>query len=239
MDGGVALGYATCSEQEAALMAIIQFPDPRTASPEGIVAIGGDLHPDSILAAYRQGIFPWPIDRLPLLWFCPAERAVLDFPALHVPRSLRRARRQTALRFTFDRAFRAVIRGCAETARPNQRGTWITPAVIQAYVRLHDLGIAHSVEAWDGEALVGGVYGVDVDGAFAAESMFHQVPNASKLALLQLIDHLGARCLDWIDVQTLTPHVERLGARLIGRDEFLDRLQSTRTLGLDLFGAGR
>ena len=217
-------------------MAIIQFPDPRTASPEGIVAIGGDLHPESVLAAYRQGIFPWPVEKLPLLWFCPAERGVLDFAALHVPRSLRRARRQSALYFTIDKAFRSVIRGCAETARPGQQGTWITPAVIQAYVRLHDRGIAHSVEAWAGDALVGGVYGVDVDGAFAAESMFYRQPSASKLALLHLVDHLRVRGLDWIDVQTLTPHMARLGARLVGRDAFLDRLQRTRARGLSLFG---
>src|SRR5262245_11197516 len=165
-------------------MAIIQFPDPRTASPEGIVAIGGDLHPDSVLAAYRQGIFHWPVEKLPLLWFCPAERGVLDLMALHVPRSLRRARRHTELRFTIDRAFRDVIRGCADTPRPGQQGTWITPAVVQAYVRLHELGIAHSVEAWTDHTIVGGVYGVDIDGAFAAESMFYRVPNASKLALL-------------------------------------------------------
>jgi len=218
-------------------MAIIQFPDPRTASPEGIVAIGGDLHPESVLAAYRQGIFPWPVEKLPLLWFCPAERGLLDFAALHVPRSLRRAHRQAGFRFTIDQSFRAVIRGCADTSRPGQQGTWITPAVIQAYVRLYDLGIAHSVEAWLGEALVGGVYGVDVDGAFAAESMFYRQPNASKLALLHLIDHLGGRGLDWIDVQTLTPHMARLGARLVGRDAFLDRLQRTRARGLRLFGA--
>src|SRR5215470_16694211 len=124
-------------------MAIIQFPDPRTASPEGIVAIGGDLHPDSVLAAYRQGIFPWPVEKLPLLWFCPAERGILDFTSLHVPRSLRRARHAASFSFTVDRAFRDVIRGCADTRRPGQQGTWITPAVVQAYVRLHDLGIAH------------------------------------------------------------------------------------------------
>ena len=218
-------------------MAIIQFPDPRTASPEGIVAIGGDLHPESVLAAYRQGIFPWPVEKLPLLWFCPAERGVLEFSALHLPRSLRRAHRLSGLRFSIDRAFRAVIRGCAETPRPGQQGTWITPAVIQAYVRLHDLGIAHSVEAWAGEALVGGVYGVDVDGAFAAESMFYRHPNASKLALLHLISHLRGRGLDWIDVQTLTPHMARLGAHLVGRDVFLDRLQRTRARGLRLFGS--
>jgi leucyl/phenylalanyl-tRNA--protein transferase len=218
-------------------MAIIQFPDPRTASPEGIVAIGGDLHPDSIVAAYRQGIFPWPVEKLPLLWFCPAERGVLDFDALHLPRSLRRARRQTSFRFSIDRAFRDVIRGCAETPRQGQQGTWITPAVIQAYARLHELGIAHSVETWAGETLVGGVYGVDVDGAFAAESMFYRRTNASKLALLHLIDHLRGRGLDWIDVQTLTPHMARLGARLVGRDVFLDRLARTRARALGLFGA--
>jgi leucyl/phenylalanyl-tRNA---protein transferase len=216
-------------------MAIIQFPDPRTASPEGIVAIGGDLHPDSVLAAYRQGIFPWPVEKLPLLWFCPAERGVLDFAALHVPRSLARARRQSRLRFTLDQAFRAVIRACADTPRPGQQGTWITPAVIQAYVRLSDMGIAHSVEAWVDDELVGGAYGVDVDGAFAAESMFYRYPNASKLSLLHLIDHLRARGLDWMDVQTLTPHMGRLGARLVGRDEFLDKLQRTRARGLRLF----
>jgi leucyl/phenylalanyl-tRNA--protein transferase len=218
-------------------MAIIQFPDPRTASPEGIVAIGGDLHPDSVLAAYRRGIFPWPVEKLPLLWFCPAERGVLDFAALHIPRSLRRARRRTTLHCTIDRAFGDVIRGCADTPRPGQQGTWITPAVVQAYVRLADLGIAHSVEAWADDTLVGGLYGVDVDGAFAAESMFHRRPNASKLALLHLIDHLRVRGLDWIDVQTLTPHMARLGARLAGRDEFLQRLEGTRGRRLRLFDA--
>jgi len=174
-----------------------------------------------------------------LLWFCPAERGVLEFSALHLPRSLRRAHRLSGLRFSIDRAFRAVIRGCAETPRPGQQGTWITPAVIQAYVRLHDLGIAHSVETWAGEALVGGVYGVDVDGAFAAESMFYRHPNASKLSLLHLISHLRSRGLDWIDVQTLTPHMARLGAHLVGRDVFLDRLQRTRARGLFLFGPGQ
>lgn len=217
-------------------MAIIQFPDPRTASPEGIVAIGGDLHPESVLAAYRQGIFPWPVEKLPLLWFCPAERGVLEFSALHLPRSLARARRQSTLRFSVDRAFGAVIRACADTPRPGQHGTWITPAVITAYCRLHEMGAAHSVEAWDEAGhLVGGVYGVDVDGAFAAESMFYRAPNASKLAVLHLIGHLRSRGLDWIDVQTLTPHMARLGARLMTREAFLERLQRTRARRLRLF----
>jgi leucyl/phenylalanyl-tRNA--protein transferase len=216
-------------------MAIVKFPDPRTASPEGIVAIGGDLHPESLITAYRQGIFPWPVENLPLLWFCPPDRAVVDFARLHVPRSLARARRSNPFRFTIDAAFAHVIRACASAPRPGQEGTWITPAVIEAYIRLHELGIAHSVEAWQGDELVGGVYGVDVEGAFAAESMFYRRSNASKLCILTLVDHLRARGLEWIDVQTMTPHMQRLGARLIDREAFLSRLAATRARGLRLF----
>jgi len=218
-------------------MPIVRFPDPRSANPQGVVAVGGDLHPESLLLAYRQGIFPWPVEGLPLLWFSPAERGVLEFTALHVPRSLARARRQSTLRFTIDRAFATVIRACAATPRPGQDGTWITPEIVAAYTRLHRLGIAHSVEAWNGRRIVGGLYGVDVDGAFAAESMFYREHNASKLALLHLIGHLQVRGLDWIDVQVLTPHMVRLGAREIPRDVFLENLQRTRARRLQLFGS--
>lgn len=218
-------------------MPIRAFPDPRTADRDGVVAIGGDLHPTSLLLAYRQGIFPWPVEGLPLLWFCPAERAILEFTDLHLPRSLLRARRRSTLRFSIDAAFAAVIGACARTPRPGQEGTWITGPIIAAYVRLYGLGIAHSVEAWDDDELVGGLYGVDVDGAFAAESMFFHQPYASKLALLYLIDHLRAQGLDWIDIQVMTPHLARLGARTISRDEFLERLPRTRARGLRLFPA--
>jgi leucyl/phenylalanyl-tRNA--protein transferase len=216
-------------------MPILRFPDPRDASPEGIVAIGGDLQVASLRAAYRQGIFPWPVEGLPLLWFCPAERGVLEFREVHVPRSLVRARRRGSLQFTIDRAFAEVIRACAATPRPGQPGTWITPAVLSAYTQLHRVGFAHSVEAWDGQQLVGGVYGVDVDGAFAAESMFYWQPNASKLALLHLISHLESRGLDWMDIQVLTPHLARLGAKAIPREAFLVKLQETRARRLRLF----
>jgi leucyl/phenylalanyl-tRNA--protein transferase len=216
-------------------MPVLRFPDPRQATPEGVVAVGGDLHPDTLRAAYRDGIFPWPVAGLPLLWFSPAERGVLEFGALHLPRSLRRARRQTQLRFTLDAAFEAVIDACAATPRPEQDGTWITRGIRDAYVRLHRLGIAHSAEAWDGARLVGGIYGVDVDGAFAGESMFHSQPDASKLALLHLVDHLAAHGLDWLDIQMLTPHMARLGARSVSRDDFLTRLAATRKRGLRLF----
>jgi len=216
-------------------MPVVEFPDPRSANSDGIVAVGGDLHPQSLLLAYRQGIFPWPVEGMPLLWFCPAERGVLEFSELHLPRSLAAAHRRTRLRFSIDAAFSDVIHACASSKRPEQEGTWITPEVIAAYVRFHRLGYAHSVEAWHADRLVGGIYGVDVGGAFAAESMFYREPNASKLALLHLIEHLGSRGLDWIDIQVLTPHLSRLGAKTIGRNEFLKKLRQTRARRLQLF----
>lgn len=219
-------------------MPVREFPDPRTAGPDGLVAVGGDLHPETLLLAYRSGIFPWPSPGLPMLWFSPPERGILDFAHLHVPRSLRAARRRSELRFTFDTAFAEVIRGCAATPRPGQDGTWITTGIEAAYVQLHRLGVAHSVEAWHGRRLVGGLYGVDIDGAFAAESMFYREPNASKLALLHFVGHLRRRGLDWLDIQMLTPHLERLGAEAIPREEFLARLQRTRARRLRLFERG-
>jgi leucyl/phenylalanyl-tRNA---protein transferase len=202
---------------------------------DDIVGVGGRLDPETLMRAYRRGIFPWPVEGLPLLWFCPRRRAILDFSRLHVGRSLARARRQSGLRFSVDTAFGAVIRACAATPRPGQDGTWITDEIEAAYMRLHALGIAHSVEAWRGRDLVAGVYGVGVDGAFAAESMFHREPNASKLALLHLIDRLAAAGLEWIDIQVMTPHLERLGAHEVSREQFLARLARTRARRVLLF----
>jgi len=216
-------------------MAVFEFPDPREADSQGVVAVGGRLDPEVLVLAYRQGIFPWPVERLPLLWFCPAKRGVLEFSDLHISRSLVRARRRASMRFSIDRAFAEVIRCCADTPRPGQDGTWITRGIITAYVRLHQMGIAHSVEAWNGSCLVGGLYGVDVDGAFAAESMFYREPNASKLVLWYLIDFLRSRGLDWIDIQVLTPHLARMGAKTISRDVFLRKLAATRARNLTLF----
>ncbi len=216
-------------------MPSVRFPEPHTASPEGVVAIGGDLHPDTLMAAYRQGIFPWPHEGLPLLWFSPPARGVLEFAELHVPRSLVRFRRRHPFTLSIDKAFSAVMRCCADTSRPGQDGTWITRDVVRAYTRLHRLGIAHSVEVWEGKRLVGGIYGIEIDGAFAAESMFYHRPNASKIALLHLVEHLSARGLDWLDIQVLSPHLARLGAKAIDRADFLDRLRATRARGLRLF----
>lgn len=206
-----------------------------TIGPDDVAAVGGALDADRVLDAYRRGIFPWPLDEDTLLWFCPRRRAVLERQHLHVPRSLRRAARRSSLRFTIDADFAGVIDGCAATPRPGQDGTWITRAMREAYVALHARGVTHSVEAWRDDRLVGGIYGVDVDGAFAGESMFHREPDASKLALLVLLDHLFDRGLDWMDVQVLNPHLARFGAREIPRADFLARLAATRARGLVLF----
>jgi leucyl/phenylalanyl-tRNA--protein transferase len=206
-----------------------------STSSDDIVALGGNLEPETLREAYRNGVFPWPADDLPLLWFCPRERAILELARLHVGRSLARARRRSRFTFTIDAAFERVIAQCAREPRPGQDGTWITDEMIEAYVRLHRLGFAHSVEAWLDDRLVGGLYGVETDGAFSAESMFYHEPYASRLAILHLADHLAARGAEWVDIQVMTPHMERLGARNVTRREFLDLLRRTRARGLHLF----
>jgi leucyl/phenylalanyl-tRNA--protein transferase len=217
-------------------MAIQKFPDPRLASPEGILALGGDLEPESLLLAYRQGIFPWPVQGLPLAWFCPPERAILEWDRLHIPRSLARFERKKTFQFSLDQNFDQVITECSKVPRPHQEGTWITKKMLAAYKRFHKLGHAHSVEVWRDRALVGGLYGVDAGGVFAGESMFHLEPNASKLAILFLMNHLHARGCDWMDIQVMTPHMEALGARIITRDEYLERLAQDQAKNFLLFG---
>jgi leucyl/phenylalanyl-tRNA--protein transferase len=216
-------------------MTVIQFPDPRSASPEGIVALGGDLEPASLQLAYSQGIFPWPISGLPLAWFCPAERAILEWSSLHIPRSLARKRKKSEFRFTINQAFDAVIAHCARVKRSGQKGTWMTQELLSAYRLFHRLGHAHSVEVWRDEMLIGGLYGVDTQGVFSGESMFHLESDTSKLAILFLMEHLHSRHSDWMDIQVMTPHMQRLGAREISRDEFLEKLASTMGKPLQLF----
>jgi leucyl/phenylalanyl-tRNA--protein transferase len=231
--------YAERDQQPALFFkrttARMSFPDPRAANYGDIVALGGNLQPENLITAYRRGIFPWPIENCPLPWFSPRERAIIEWNDLHVPRRLAQLRRQSPYRFTFDAAFPRVVQHCALVPRPGEDGTWITRDVFDAYCELHRLGHAHSVEAWEHDELVGGVYGVDAGGAFAGESMFYLRPNASKLALLFLFDQLHARGLNWLDIQVLTPHMQRLGAKLISRDAFLDRLDDALARGLQLF----
>lgn len=207
-----------------------RFPDPLQARGD-VVAVGDDLDVDTLIEAYGKGIFPWPMEELQLPWFSPRRRAILHFEEIHLSRSLQRAVRQNTFLFTIDRAFREVMKGCAETPRPGQDGTWIMPEILEAYGLLHDAGVAHSVEVWEAETLVGGIYGVDCGGAFTGESMFYRRPNASKLALLHLVDHLRSQGLDWLDIQVMTPHMGALGAREIARREFLAKLRAAQSVG--------
>ena len=210
-----------------------RFPDPRYARGD-IVAVGDDLRLDTLRDAYRHGIFPWPHEELPMPWFSPRRRTVLFFDELHVGRTLRRARRGD-FQFTIDMAFAEVIAACATVPRGDEVGTWIGPEIVAAYTRLHRAGDAHSVEAWRGDELVGGLYGVDAGGVFTGESMFHRAANASKLALLHLADHLRARGATWLDCQVMTEHMRALGAREIGRAKFLDMLAAAQASGMKLF----
>lgn len=201
-----------------------------------VIAFGTPLTVNNVREAYLKGIFPWHTDGIPLPWHCPEFRAILEFSELRIPRSLQKARRNSDLTFTIDEDFAAVIRECSLAYRPRQGGTWITPEFERVFTELHRQGMAHSVEAWDPDGqLVGGLYGVDAGGVFCGESMFYKVPNASKLALLSLIDHLRSRGSTWLDSQVMTPHFEVLGAKEIGRHEFLNKLRETQHAKLELF----
>jgi leucyl/phenylalanyl-tRNA--protein transferase len=201
------------------------FPPPEHAEPSGLLAVGGDLAPTRLLRAYREGIFPWYSGGEPILWFSPDPRAVLDPMAIRLGRSTRRALAHTrGFRVSADLAFEEVIDRCAGAKRPGQDGTWITPAMRDAYVTLHRLGFAHSVETWDRDHLVGGVYGVGVGAYFSGESMFHDVPGASIRALVSLLVQLAAWRVRLFDCQMHTPHVGRLGAELWPRRRFLETL---------------
>lgn len=211
-----------------------RFPDPRRARSD-VIAVGDDLGIETLRDAYRHGIFPWPHEGLPLPWFSPRRRTVIFFHELHVGRSLRKSARRGVFTFTIDKDFSSVIRACAATPRGDDDGTWIGPDIVAAYTRLHESGDAHSVEVWEGDALVGGLYGVDAGGVFTGESMFHRRPDASKLALLHVIEHLRARGATWLDCQVTTPHMAALGAREIPRAQFLDMLVEAQGKGLQLF----
>ena len=204
-----------------------ELPDPRTAPADGPAAVGEDLTPTTLLAAYRLGMFPWPAGGH-VWWWSPDPRALLPLDGLHIPRSLARTLRRTELRCTVDQAFEAVVAGCAD--RPGE-GTWITPAMHRAYTRLHQLGHAHSVEVWNPwGGLVGGLYGVAVGAAFSGESMFHRVCDASKVALVETVARLRAGGFTLFDVQQDTPHLRRFGALVVSREHFLAHLATAREL---------
>jgi len=199
------------------------FPSPALAE-DGLLAVGGDLRPERLLLAYSSGIFPWYDDRQPILWHSPDPRMVLEAGNLHVPVSLRKAIRRRPYRLTLDGAFEAVIAGCAAVRRPEGPGTWITPEMSAAYTELHRLGFAHSAEAWAGEELAGGLYGVSLGGAFFGESMFARRPDASKIAFVALVERLARRGITLVDCQVHTEHLERFGAEEWPRERYLAAL---------------
>lgn len=208
----------------------LRFPPVELASPEGLLAVGGDLRVERLLEAYRHGIFPWYNDDQPILWWSPDPRAVIFPNKLHVSRSLKRTIRLGGLTVTLDTRFREVMHGCAGP-RPQypEGGTWITAEMVKAYVRLHELGYAHSVETWQEGRLVGGLYGVALGSIFFGESMFTRVPDASKVALVSLVRQLQTWGFRIFDCQQPSRHIKTLGAEDIPRSEFLDHLADALT----------
>lgn len=202
----------------------IIFPPPALADDSGLLAIGGDLQPARIVAAYRSGIFPWFSPGDPILWWFTDPRLVIFLDEFRVSRRLARDIRRPLFKVTFDRAFERVIAACAQIRTEKGEGTWISSQMQDAYCRLHDLGYAHSVECWQGEVLAGGLYGIALDRIFFGESMFARVSNGSKVALAALVSKLKLANFQLIDCQMTTRHLLRFGAREISGAEFLDQL---------------
>jgi len=202
---------------------------PDLADEYGLVAVGGDLSPARLLDAYRHGVFPWFDEQTPILWWSPDPRGIFEVDGLHIPRRLRRTLRTPQLQVTVNHDFAGVIRACADRPRV---GTWITADMIEAYERLHQLGFAHSVEVWRGDVLAGGVYGVAIGGFFAGESMFTRLRDASKVALVALVERLRERGFTLFDTQFVTDHTRRLGAIEIPRSDYLARLREALARGV-------
>ena len=207
-----------------------EFPDPNSAAEEfdGLLAVGGNLDPTTLVAAYRQGIFPWYQDGDPILWWSPAQRCVLEPSAIHISNSLRQCLRRQNYQITINKAFDRVIEACA-APRDKDAGTWIVPSMIRAYNQLHQLGHAHSVEVWIDKQLVGGIYGLIVGAIFCGESMFSQCTNGSKIAMAHLCHWLQDGGFTFLDCQISNPHLMRMGAKEIVREAFLGELEA----GLD------
>ncbi|MCK4441346.1 MAG: leucyl/phenylalanyl-tRNA--protein transferase [Sulfurovaceae bacterium] len=201
------------------------FPNAREASDEGLLAYGGDLNPNRLLTAYRKGIFPWFNPEDPILWWSPNPRLVLYPNEFKRSKSLKRVIRNRGFEVRFDTNFEAVIDYCGKVPREGQVGTWLTQEMKEAYIELHKMGFAHSIETYLEDKLVGGFYGVSMGKAFFGESMFALVPNASKVALSYLSNIFVQKCYDFIDCQVETPHLVSLGAKLISRDDFLNELE--------------
>lgn len=206
-------------------MAIVEFPPVESADEHGLIAVGGDLEIDSLLLAYSQGIFPWPIsEEYPLAWFSPDPRGILAFDHLHLSKSFRKFLKKNPYEVKFNTNFEAVIMNCARIKRNDQSTTWITPKIINSYIELHKQGYAYSIETYRDNLLVGGVYGVCINRFYSGESMFHLEDNASKVALVSLMYMLKQREIGWLDTQMVTSVVESLGGQEIPRSTFLKML---------------
>lgn len=204
----------------------VVFPPVESATEDGLVAVGGDLEVDTLFAAYQQGIFPWPISvDLPLAWFSPNPRGVLDISEIHVSKSFTKFLKKNTYQVTFNQAFDEVITQCARMYRKNQPSTWITPDIIHGYENLFKRQLAYSVEVWDDEILVGGLYGVCMGNFVSGESMFSKVDNASKYALYALLLRLKDKGIDFLDTQMVTSVVEGFGGKYISRPDFLARIK--------------
>ncbi|MCL2743703.1 MAG: leucyl/phenylalanyl-tRNA--protein transferase [Planctomycetaceae bacterium] len=205
------------------------FPDIEEADRNGLLCIGDNLLPEVLVDAYTHGIFPWPMRlrnrKYVTCWFCPDPRSIFDFDTFHVPRRLAQKIRKCKFDITLDKDFESVIRNCA-AAHSNKDETWITPILIDAFINLHKLGVTHSVEVREGEKLVGGIYGVAINGFFAGESMFSLQTDASKIALVFLKEHLQKQGFELFDIQVANPHTQQFGAIDIPRSEYLQRLES-------------
>ncbi len=204
----------------------IVFPPPDHAEPDGLLAVGGDLIAERLLLAYRLGIFPWYSDGQPVLWWSPDPRIILEPCEFHISRRLGQTLKREEFKVTFDRAFAEVIWACAASPRKGQHGTWITTEMMEAYIRLHQMGFAHSAESWLNGELVGGIYGISLGRCFFGESMFFSQTNASKVALATLVQQLITWDFHMIDAQVTSEHLIKLGAKEIPRHIFLKRLQA-------------
>ena len=209
-------------------MAITDFPSVDHADEHGLLALGGDLELESLLLAYSRGIFPWPISQeYPLAWFSPDPRGILVFDKLHLSKSLKKFLKKNPYEIRFNTNFEAVIMNCAKVSRADNQGTWITEDIINGYINLHRNGFAYSVETYQEETLVGGVYGVCINRFYSGESMFHKADNASKVALIALLYQLKQKDIGWLDTQMVTPVVESLGGLEIPRATYLKMLENS------------